>query len=157
MLFARRPEVRSLTDAAIAEADALVQPPSPPAAGRSSGPPPFDQADARLGEGYAAAAFMAHVTRRRRAGCRPEAEERLERWRVDLRSATMSRPRSRSRRPRRPRRSTASAAGSSTTWRATCRAGGLDRRRAEVRSAGSPGELQSVFQRNIDEVRTDST
>lgn len=88
MRFASTPdEVRAITDAAIAEADALV------AASVATGGQgafeavllPLDQAAARLAHAYAAAAFMARVHEDaavRDAG--QEAEERLDRWRVDL-------------------------------------------------------------------------
>ena len=88
MHFATTPdEVRAFTDAALADADALV------AAAIATGGAgsfetvllPLDEADARLSAGYAAGAFMArvHVDRAvRDAG--QEAEERLDRWRVDL-------------------------------------------------------------------------
>ncbi len=162
MQFATTPdEVRALTDAAIADADALVA-----AAVATGGQGPFeavllafDEADARLGEGYATAAFMAHVhpdAAVRDAG--QEAEERLERWRVDL-----------------PFRDdvaaviTAFVATAAATElegerhrfldrlaRDVRRAGhGLDpATRAEVRTLqGRLVELQSAFQRNIDEVQ----
>ena len=162
MQFATTPdEVRLLTDAAIAEADALV------AAAVATGGHgtfeavllPFDQADARLGQADAAAAFMAHVhadAAVRDAG--QEAEERIERWRVDL--------------PFRDDVAAAITAFSGTATAATLdgeprrlldhlardvrRAGhGLDpATRAEVRSLqGRLVELQSAFQRNIDEVQ----
>ena len=162
MQYATTPdEVRALTDAALAEADELV------AAAVATGGDgsfeavllPFDEADARLGEGYATAAFMAHVhpdTAVRDAG--QEAEERLERWRVDL-----------------PFRDDVAAVITefATTAAATeldgerrrlldrlardvRRAGhGLDpATRAEVRALeGRLVELQSAFQRNIDEAK----
>jgi Zn-dependent oligopeptidase len=88
MQFATTPdEVRAATDAALEEADALV------AAAVATGGAgtfetvllPLDEADARLAAGYAAGAFMARVhvdLAVRDAG--QEAEERLDRWRVDL-------------------------------------------------------------------------
>jgi len=88
MQFATTPdEVRAATDAALAEADALV------AAAVATGGAgtfaavllPLDEADARLTDGYARGAFMARVhvdPAVRDAG--QEAEERLDRWRVNL-------------------------------------------------------------------------
>jgi len=88
MQFATTPdEVRAVTDAALADADALVA-----AAVATSGAGPFetvllplDEADARLSAGYAAGAFMARVHGDRAVrDAGQEAEERLDRWRVDL-------------------------------------------------------------------------
>ena len=88
MQFATTPdEVRAATDAALDEAEALV------AAAVATGGAgafdnillPLDEADARIAAGYATGAFMARVhvdPAVRDAG--QEAEERLDRWRVDL-------------------------------------------------------------------------
>jgi len=88
MHFATTPdEVRAVTDAALADADALV------AATIATGGAgtfeavllPLDEADARLSAGYAAGAFMARVHGDRAVrDAGQEAEERLDRWRVDL-------------------------------------------------------------------------
>jgi Zn-dependent oligopeptidase len=88
MHFATTPdEVREITDAALAEADALVA--SVVATGGAGSFEsvllPLDEADARLAAAYAAGAFMARVAvdeAVRDAG--QAAEERLDRWRVDL-------------------------------------------------------------------------
>ncbi len=88
MHFATTPEeVRSITDAALAEADALVATAvaTGGAGSFSTVLLPLDEADARLSAAYAAGAFMARVhvdPAVRDAG--QEAEERLDRWRVDL-------------------------------------------------------------------------
>ncbi|MFH1475025.1 MAG: hypothetical protein ABIG85_04120, partial [Chloroflexota bacterium] len=88
MHFATTPdEVRAVTDAALADADALV------AAAIATGGAgtfeavllPLDEADARLSAAYAAGAFMARVHGDRAVrDAGQEAEERLDRWRVDL-------------------------------------------------------------------------
>ena len=88
MQFATTPEeVRAVTNAALADADALV------AAAVATGGTgtfetvllPLDEADARLSAGYAAGAFMARVHGDRAVrDAGQEAEERLDRWRVDL-------------------------------------------------------------------------
>ena len=88
MQFATTPEeVLAATDAALADAEALVA--SAVATGGAGTFAtvllPFDEADARLAAGYARGAFMARVHADpavRDAG--QEAEERLDRWRVDL-------------------------------------------------------------------------
>jgi len=160
MQFATTPgEVRAATDAALAEADALV------AAAVATGGAgtfetvllPLDEADARLAAGYATGAFMARVhldSAVRDAG--QEAEERLDRWRVDLPFredlaaaifAFAARPEA------------AALAGEPRRLldrlvRDLRRAGhGLDAAtRDEVRRLeGRLVELQSAFQRNIDE------
>ena len=88
MRFATTPdEVRAVTDAALVDADALVA-----AAVATAGEGtfetvllPLDEASARLSAAYAGGAFMARVhvdPAVRDAG--QEAEERLDRWRVDL-------------------------------------------------------------------------
>ncbi len=88
MRFATTPdEVRDATDAALAEADELVA-----TAVRTRGDGsfdevllPLDEAADRIGAGYAVGAFMARVhadAAIRDAGQR--AEERLDRWRVDF-------------------------------------------------------------------------
>jgi thimet oligopeptidase len=160
MQFATTPdEVRAATDAALDEADALV------AAAVATGGAgtfatvllPLDEADARLAAGYAAGAFMARVhvdPAVRDAG--QEAEERLDRWRVDLPFredlaaaifAFAAKPEA------------AALAGEprrllDRLLRDLRRAGhGLDATaRNEVRRLeGRLVELQSAFQRNIDE------
>ncbi len=88
MHFATTPdEVRAVTDAALADADALV------AAAVATGGGgtfetvlrPLDEADARLSAAYAAGAFMARVHGDRAVrDAAQEAEEALDRWRVDL-------------------------------------------------------------------------
>ena len=88
MSFATTPdEVRAATDAALAEAEALVAA-SIATAGAGTVANvllPLDEADARIMAGYATGAFMARVhvdPAVRDAG--QVAEERLDRWRVDL-------------------------------------------------------------------------
>ena len=160
MQFATTPdEVRAATDAALAEADALVA-----AAVVTGGAGtfetvlrPLDEADARLAAGYAAGAFMARVhldSAVRDAG--QEAEERLDRWRVDLPFredlataifAFAARPEAAALEGE-PRRLL------DRLLRDLRRAGhGLDSAtRDEVRRLeGRLVELQSAFQRNIDE------
>lgn len=88
MQFATTPdEVRAVTDAALVDADLLV------AAAVATGGQgafetvllPLDEADARLSAGYAAGAFMARVHGDRAVrDAGQEAEERLNRWRVDF-------------------------------------------------------------------------
>jgi Zn-dependent oligopeptidase len=88
MQFAATPEeVRAVTDAALADADALV------AAAVATGGAgafetvllPLDEADARLSAAHAAGAFMARVHGDRAVrDAGQDAEERLDRWRVDL-------------------------------------------------------------------------
>jgi Zn-dependent oligopeptidase len=88
MQFATTPdEVRTITDEALAAADSLVA--ATVATGGSGAFEavlgPLDEADARLAAAYAAGAFMSHVHEDpavRDAG--QAAEERLDRWRVDL-------------------------------------------------------------------------
>ena len=80
-------EVRVATDEALAEAEALVVA-AIATGGRGTFATvllPLDEADARIAAGYATGAFMARVhvdPAVRDAG--QEAEERLDRWRVDL-------------------------------------------------------------------------
>ena len=80
-------EVRVATDAALGEAEALVVA-AIATGGRGTFATvllPLDEADARIAAGYATGAFMARVhvdPAVRDAG--QEAEERLDRWRVDL-------------------------------------------------------------------------
>ncbi len=88
MRFASTPDdVRSITDAALAEAEALVSG-ATSTAGQGTFDQvllPFDEASARLAHAYGSAAFMARVhpdAAVRDAG--QAAEERLNRWRVDL-------------------------------------------------------------------------
>ncbi len=162
MHFATTPdEVRALTDAAIAEADDLV------AAAVATGGAgsfetvllPFDEADARLAAGYAGGAFMSHVhveAAVRDAG--QEADERLNRWRVDLLfrddvAATVATFAA----------SPGAAALTGERRRLLARLGRDLRRaghglepatRSEVRSLqGRLVELESAFQRNIDEAQ----
>jgi len=152
-------EIRTITDDALAAADALVD-----AAVATGGSGtfetvllPLDEAQARIAAGYAAAAFLGYVhtdPAMRDAG--REAEERLDRWRVDL--------------PFREDLAVAvfafAASGSAAGLvgerarflerlvRDLRRAGhGLDpATRAEVRSLELRlVELQTAFQRNIDE------
>jgi thimet oligopeptidase len=88
MQFAATPEeVRAVTDAALADADALV------AAAVATGGAgafeavllPLDEADARLSAAHGAGAFMARVHGDRAVrDAGQDAEERLDRWRVDL-------------------------------------------------------------------------
>lgn len=88
MQFATTPdEVRAVTEAALAEADALV------AAAVATGGVgafaavllPLDEADACLSAAYGAGAFMARVHGDRAVrDAGQEAEEQLDRWRVDL-------------------------------------------------------------------------
>ena len=162
MHFATTPdEVRALTDAAIAEADDLV------AAAVATGGAgsfetvllPFDEADARLAAGYAGGAFMSHVhveAAVRDAG--QEADERLNRWRVDLLfrddvAATVA-----------TFAASPGAAALTGERRRLLDRLGRDLRRAghglepatrsEVRSLqGRLVELESAFQRNIDEAQ----
>ncbi len=160
MRFATTPdEVRAVTDAALAEADELV------AAAVATGGAgtfetvllPLDEADARLRAGYTAGAFMARVhvdPAVRDAG--QAADERLDHWRVDF--------------PFREDVATAIFAFAASPEAADLageprrlldrlvrdlrRAGhGLDApTREEVRRLeGRLVELQSAFQRNIDE------
>ncbi|HSW42382.1 MAG TPA: M3 family metallopeptidase [Patescibacteria group bacterium] len=160
MQFATTPdEVRAATDAALTEADALVA-----AVVKTGGTGtfatvllPLDEADARVSAGYASGAFMARVHADpavRDAG--QSGEERLDRWRADL-----------------PFREDLAAAIS--TFAASPEAAALvgeqrrllDRLVRDVRRAGHGldsatreevrhlegrlVELQSAFQRNIDE------
>ena len=152
-------EVRAVTDAAMADADALV------AAVVATGGEgafetvllPLDEADARLSAGYAAGAFMARVHGDRAVrDAGQEAEERLDRWRVDLPyredlAATMY----------------AFAASGATAALSGERRRLLDRLLRDLRRAGHGLEaatreelraaerrlvdLQSAFQRNLDE------
>ena len=88
MQFAATPEeVRAVTDAALADADALV------ATAVATGGAgtfeavllPLDEADARLSAAYGAGAFMARVHGDRAVrDAGQDAEERMDRWRVDL-------------------------------------------------------------------------
>jgi Zn-dependent oligopeptidase len=160
MHFATTPdEVRAITDETLAAADALVA-----AAVGAGGAAtfeavllPLDEAQARVAAGYAAGAFLGYVhtdPAMRDAG--REAEERLDRWRVDL-----------------PFREDvaaavfAFAASADAAGLAGERARFLDRLVRDLRRAGhalDPAtraevrslelrlvELQTAFQRNIDE------
>jgi len=162
MRFASTPdEVRAITDAALGDAEALIA--AAVATGGSGSFEsvllPFDHASARLASGYAGGAFMARVHEDaavRDAG--QEAEERIDRWRVDL-----------------PFRDDVAATVIAFAASPAADALGGERRRfldrllRELRRAGHGldadtreqvrdlqrqlVELESAFQRNIDEVQ----